>query len=59
MFNTKQTFLLVQKLKSAPKNFTLGVKVELEKSFSIYPKLLINVDLYGLVVAPRLEKTYH
>jgi hypothetical protein len=32
--------------------FTLGgVKV-----FSICPKLLINAELYGLVLAPRLEK---
>jgi hypothetical protein len=33
MFNPNQAFLLVQKLKSAPrKDFTLGVKAELEKN---------------------------
>jgi hypothetical protein len=42
-----------------PKGFTLGVKAELEKIFSICPKLLINAELYGLVLAPRLEKRYH
>jgi hypothetical protein len=31
MFNTNPAFLLVQKLKLAPKSFTLGVKAELEK----------------------------
>jgi hypothetical protein len=43
-------------LKSAPKGLTLGVKVEIEKIFPICPKILINVELYGLVLAPRLEK---
>jgi hypothetical protein len=42
-------------LKSAPRAlFTLGLKAELEKIFSIRPKLLINAELYGLVLAPRL-----
>jgi hypothetical protein len=30
MFNSNQAFLLVQKLKSAPEAFTLGVKAEIE-----------------------------
>ncbi len=51
-----QAFLLVQKLKSVPTGFTLGVEAELEKVFSICPKLLINAELYGLVLAPRLKK---
>jgi len=60
MFNPNQAFLLVKKLKSAPKGFTLGVKSELEKIVSICPKLLINAELYGLVLlAPRLEKGCH
>jgi hypothetical protein len=54
MFNSNQTFLLVQKLKSTPKGFTL--KIEIEKIFSICPKLLINAKLYGLILAPRLKK---
>jgi hypothetical protein len=59
MFNPNQAFLLLQKLKSAPRAFTLGGKAELEKIFSICPKLLINAELYGVVLAPRLEKGYH
>jgi hypothetical protein len=47
---------LEQELKSAPKGFTLGVKAEIEKIFSICPKLLINAKLYGLVLAPRLKR---
>jgi hypothetical protein len=30
MFNPNQTFLVMQKLKSAPTGFTLGVKAELK-----------------------------
>jgi hypothetical protein len=56
MFNSNQAFLLVQKLKSAHKGVTIGVKAEIEKIFSIYPKLLLNAELYGLVLAPRLKK---
>jgi hypothetical protein len=59
MFNPNQASLLVQKLKSTPRAFTLGVEAELEKIFSICPKLQINAELYGLVLAPRLEKGYH
>jgi hypothetical protein len=60
MFNPNQAFLLVQKLESAPRAFTLGAKAELEKLFSICPKLVsINAELYGLVLAPRQEKGYH
>jgi hypothetical protein len=55
MFNPNPAFLLVQNLKSAP-NFTLGVKADIEKNFSICPKLLINAKHYGLVLAPRLKK---
>jgi hypothetical protein len=58
MFNTNQAFLLAQKLKSAPKGFTPGVKAEIEKIFSICPKLLINGELYGLVLASRLKTGY-
>jgi hypothetical protein len=58
-FNSNQAFLLVQKLKSAPKGFyTRSLRLELGKFFSICPKLLINAELYGLVLAPRLKKGY-
>jgi hypothetical protein len=58
MFNPNSAFLLVQELKSAPKGFTLGVKAEIEekKNLSISPKLLINAEFYGLLLAPRLKK---
>jgi hypothetical protein len=42
MFNLNQAFLLVQKLNSVPKGFTLGVKAEIEKKNSTRPKLLIG-----------------
>jgi len=38
---------------------TRGVKGDIEKNFSICPKLLINAELYGLVLARRLKKGYH
>jgi hypothetical protein len=57
MFNSNHAFLaflLVQKLISAWG--TKLVKAEVGKIFSICPKLLINAELYGLVLAPRLKK---
>ncbi len=44
------------KVEIAPKPFTLGVKAEIEKIFPICPKILINAELYGLVLAPKAEK---
>jgi hypothetical protein len=32
------------------------MKVEIEKVFSMCRKLLLNAELYGLVLAPRLKK---
>jgi len=40
-------------------SFTLGVKAEIEKVFSISPKLLINAELYSLVLTRRVKKGYH
>jgi hypothetical protein len=40
MFNPNQALLLVKKLKSAPRAFTLGAEAEIEKIFSICPKLV-------------------
>jgi hypothetical protein len=41
---------------SPPKGFTLGVKAEIIKKFffPICPKLLLNAELHGLILAPRL-----
>jgi len=33
MFKSNQAFLLVQKLKSAPRAFMLGVKAKIKKAF--------------------------
>jgi hypothetical protein len=41
-FNSNQTYPIGVKVEISPKCFTLGVKAEIEKIFSIYPKLLIN-----------------
>jgi hypothetical protein len=38
------------------KGCILGVEGEREKIFSICPKLLVNAELYGLVLASRLKK---
>ncbi len=56
MFNPNPAFLLVQKLNSAPKGFTIGVKADIEKKISICPKLVINAEHYGLVLAPMEKK---
>jgi hypothetical protein len=55
----KSSIPIGAKVKISPKGFILGVKSEREKNFSICPKLLVNAELYGLVLAPRLEKGYH
>jgi len=47
------------KVEINPKGFTLRLKVKVEKIFSICPELLINVELYGFVLSPRLRKGYH
>jgi hypothetical protein len=47
----------MQKLEISPMGFTRGVKTEIEKIiFSICPKLLVNAELYGLVLAPKTGK---
>jgi hypothetical protein len=55
----KSSISIGAKVEISPKGFTLGVKAETEKNFSICPKLLINAELYGLVLAPRLKRGYH
>jgi hypothetical protein len=52
MFNPSQAFLLVHKLNLAP-------KAEIEKIFSISPKLLISAELYSLVLTARVKNGYH
>jgi hypothetical protein len=55
----KSSIPICAKVEISTKGFTLGIKAEIEKNFSICPKLLINAELYGLVLAPRLKKGYH
>jgi hypothetical protein len=51
----KSSIPIGAKVEASPKGFTLGVTAEIEKIFSICPKLLINAELYGLLLAPRLK----
>jgi len=55
----KSTIPIGAKVEMSHKGFKLGAKTEREKIFSIYPKLLINFELYGIVLGPRLKKGYH
>jgi hypothetical protein len=55
----KSSICIGAKVEIGHKGFTLRVKAEIEKIFSICPKLLRNAELYGLVLAPRLNKEYH
>jgi hypothetical protein len=57
---TKSSIPIGAKVEISPKGFALGVKADIEKkTFSICPKLLINAEHYGLILAPRLKKGYH
>jgi hypothetical protein len=47
---------LLESIWHLAKGFTLGVKGDIEKNFSICPTLLINAELYGLVLPRRLKK---
>jgi hypothetical protein len=58
-FQLKSSIPIGAKVEISPKGITLEVKAEIEKLFSICPKLLINAEHYGLVLAPRLKKGYH
>jgi hypothetical protein len=57
----KSSIPIGAKVEISLKGFTLGVKDNLgkKKTFQSAPKLLINAEHYGLVLAPRLKKEYH
>jgi hypothetical protein len=55
----KSSIPICAKVEMSQKGFTLRVKVEIFLKISICPKLLVNSELYGLVLAPRLKKEYH
>jgi hypothetical protein len=42
-----------------PQGLYIRIKAEIEKIFSICPKLLISAELCILVLTPRLKKGYH
>jgi hypothetical protein len=53
---SKSSIPIGPKVELGPKGFTVGVKAEIEKiEKSICSKVLINAELYGLVLAPRLK----
>jgi hypothetical protein len=56
MFNSNQAFLLVQKLKSAPKGVTLGVKAEIEKNLFNLPQVTNKCRTLWPCIGPRLKK---
>jgi hypothetical protein len=47
------------KVEVSPKGFTLGVNAEIKNKLFNLPQVLINAQLYGLVLGPRLKKQYH
>jgi hypothetical protein len=55
----KSSILIDAKVEISPTGFTLGVKAEIEKKLFNLPPVQINAELYGLALAPRLEKGYH
>jgi hypothetical protein len=55
----KSSIPIGAKVEISPKGFTQGVKAEIGKKKFNLPQVLINAELYGLVVAPRLEKGYN
>jgi hypothetical protein len=52
----KSSIPIGAKVEISPKGFQLGVKAEIEKIFSICPKLVINAEFYGLLLATKAEK---
>ncbi len=59
MFSPNPAFLLVQKLKSATRALHQESRLKQKKELFNLPQVLINAELYGLVLAPSLEKGYH
>jgi hypothetical protein len=61
MANFQPKFNIPNGIKSeiSLKGFTLGIKAEIIIINSIWPKLLINVELCGLLLGPSLKKGYH
>jgi hypothetical protein len=56
MFNPNPAFLLVAKVEISPQGLYGVKRLKKKKKNSICPQALINAELYGLVLAPRLKK---
>jgi hypothetical protein len=56
MFNPNQAFLLVQKLKSSPKGFMLGVKAEYRNDFFNLPQVTNKCWTLWPCIGPKAEK---
>jgi hypothetical protein len=48
--------LFAVQVEMSPKGFTVGVKAEIEKKLFNLPQVLINAELYDVVLAPRQKK---
>jgi hypothetical protein len=54
MFNPNPSIPIGAKVEIKPKEFTLGVKAEIAKTFSRCPKyVLINAKRFGLIYWPQ------
>ncbi len=56
MFNPNPAFLLVQKLKSAPKGFTLGVKAYVKPKSSIPIGEKVEISPKGFTLGVKAER---
>jgi hypothetical protein len=56
---SKSSIPIGAKVEIGLKGFTLEVKAEIGKIFLISPKLLVNAELYSLILTPRLKEGYH
>ncbi len=55
-FDSNQAFLFMQKLRSTAWALHQESRMKSKKSFQFAPKLLMNAELYGLLLAPRVKK---
>ncbi len=55
----KSSIPIGAKVEISPKGFTLGVKADIEKNFSICPKFIINDEHQGPALATKLKKGSH
>jgi hypothetical protein len=56
MFKHNSSIPIGGKVEISPKGFTLGVKAELEKIFSICPKSVQNAELNFMGLTPTIRR---